>query len=80
MSFMLDTGRTIGTPCWTYTIAGHSPSEKITWHQSGFDQGHDHPVVCIGWDDAQAYTKWLSRKREKCTVYWKSKSGIYRTR
>lgn len=32
------------------------------WRSPGFQQGESHPVVCVNWEDAQAYAKWLSRK------------------
>ena len=28
----------------------------------GFSQSDDQPVVCVSWNDAVAYAKWLSRK------------------
>jgi formylglycine-generating enzyme required for sulfatase activity len=30
-----------------------------SWRDPGFKQGHDHPVVCVRWFDAQAYVAWL---------------------
>ena len=32
------------------------------WHSPGFPQTGRDPVVCVNWDDAQAYVAWLSAK------------------
>jgi formylglycine-generating enzyme required for sulfatase activity len=32
----------------------------LNWRSPGFDQGEDHPVVCVSWNDAQVYLKWLN--------------------
>ncbi len=30
---------------------------KRNWEQPGFDQGSDHPVVCVNWNEVQEYLK-----------------------
>jgi formylglycine-generating enzyme required for sulfatase activity len=37
---------------WEYT-AGRN------WRSPGFSQTESHPVVCVSWNDAQEYLKWL---------------------
>lgn len=38
-----------------------SNSKDRTWRAPGFTQSGDHPVVCIGYDDAQAFVRWLAQ-------------------
>ena len=40
-------------------------NEKYSWRSAGFKQTDEHPVVCVSWDDAVAFCKWLSRKEGK---------------
>jgi formylglycine-generating enzyme required for sulfatase activity/uncharacterized caspase-like protein len=35
------------------------------WRSPGFSQNDNHPVVCISWNDAMAYAKWLSQQTGK---------------
>lgn len=32
------------------------------WRNPGFKQADDHPVVCVGFNDIQAYVAWLSKQ------------------
>jgi Uncharacterized conserved protein len=36
------------------------PNPKATWKTLGFVQDDAHPVVCVTWEDAQDYVRWLS--------------------
>jgi formylglycine-generating enzyme required for sulfatase activity len=51
--------------------AGLHPSQAVvregkkfypSWRKHWFEQGPDHPVVLIAWEDAIAYCNWLSRE------------------
>jgi sulfatase modifying factor 1 len=38
-----------------------------TWKNTGFEQTDEHPVVCVSWNDAQEFCKWLAKKSgRKC--------------
>jgi formylglycine-generating enzyme required for sulfatase activity len=34
----------------------------VSWDKPNFKQEDNHPVICISWNDANAYIKWLSQK------------------
>jgi formylglycine-generating enzyme required for sulfatase activity len=34
----------------------------LNWRSPGFPQSNRDPVVCVSWNDAQAYVAWLNRK------------------
>jgi formylglycine-generating enzyme required for sulfatase activity len=39
-----------------------------SWRNPGFVQGHDHPVVCVSWEDANEFCKWLSNRSAGMTI------------
>ncbi|MBK8283894.1 MAG: SUMF1/EgtB/PvdO family nonheme iron enzyme [Ahniella sp.] len=42
-----------------------SGSKQRTWQNPGFAQADSHPVVCVNFEDTQAYVDWLSRQTGK---------------
>lgn len=34
----------------------------VSWNEPNFVQEEDHPVVCVSWNDANAFCKWLALK------------------
>ena len=34
--------------------------DRASWRSPGFSQSDEHPAVCVSWDDARAYARWLS--------------------
>ena len=37
----------------------------FSWRQPGYPQAFRHPVACVSWTEAEAYTAWLSMKTGK---------------
>lgn len=59
-AFVRATGYVAKGACLVTREAKEVLSGENDWRNPGHPQGGDHPVVCVSWVDATAYTKWLS--------------------
>ena len=55
--FVQATDRAMGEFCLKDEYSSYRNRD---WLRPGFAQEDSHPVVCVSWDDAQAYAAWLS--------------------
>src|SRR5262245_47542811 len=60
--FAAETNRPDPDSCVTLSASGTFIDTKGNWRSPGFSQTGRDPVVCVSWDDAQAYVGWLSAK------------------
>jgi len=63
--FVSATGYSVGSACWTYEGGTWEERSGRMWLDPGFRQSDRDPMVCVSWDDARAYTEWLSRQTGK---------------
>ena len=60
--FVVDTGYSAVNSCYIAKSEMYEEPVGEDWRNPGFDQSGRHPVACVNWNDAQAYTAWLSRE------------------
>jgi len=54
-----------GGGCYTYTGKVWGKDSTKNWRDPGFSQTDEHPVVCVSWNDSNAYIDWFNRKTGK---------------
>ncbi len=51
-----------GEGCAVWSGSQYERDPARHWASPGFEQTDDHPVVCVSWNDAQAYLQWLNTR------------------
>jgi formylglycine-generating enzyme required for sulfatase activity len=51
-----------GKGCRAYKSGSWQWVEDTNWRNPHFSQEDNHPVVCVSWNDATFYAKWLSKQ------------------
>jgi formylglycine-generating enzyme required for sulfatase activity len=64
-AFERETGRSASAGCYESSMPKAAKRDKADWKSPGLDQTGRDPVVCVSWDDAQAYVAWLNTKLRK---------------
>ena len=63
--FLSETGYPVDSSCEGRGYATLPGAANARWRDPGFRLGARHPISCVRWSDAVAYTRWLGRKTGK---------------
>ena len=58
--FVQATGHKTQDQCWQFDRANGIALKDIKWDAPAVAPGEFHPVMCVTWEDANAYVAWLS--------------------
>ena len=64
-AFVRTTHRPIAKGCQWTGKKGRDADKFASWDDLGFEQSASDPVVCVSWNDARDYARWLSRRTGK---------------
>ena len=60
-AFVEDAEYDMPAGCWVWNGTKVAFDAQRDWRQPGFTQTDQDPVVCVNWEDAQAYARWFSQ-------------------
>ena len=60
--FVEEAGYATKGSCFVWSGLRYEHDVSKSWREPGFAQTDEDPVVCVNWNDARAYTRWLSAK------------------
>ncbi|MDP1673142.1 MAG: formylglycine-generating enzyme family protein [Burkholderiales bacterium] len=46
--------------CFVWSGSEHRLDNGTAWDRPGYPQDDRHPAICVSWEDAEAYVRWLS--------------------
>ena len=75
-AFVSETGYRSNSGCYDNGGPNSPKVAGASWKNPGFKQTDNDPVICVSWDDAQAYVSWLNRKLQRSGSA--SGEGLYR--
>jgi formylglycine-generating enzyme required for sulfatase activity len=64
-AFVSETGYRSDGGCYDNGNPNSPKRAGASWKNPGFKQTDNDPVICVSWDDAQAYVSWLNRKLQR---------------
>ena len=68
--FVETTGHKTESSCWLWqeVTSDHNWGINMkagSWKTQKYARSDDHPVMCVTWEDANAYARWLSKETDK---------------
>ena len=60
--YQTDAEKKNGALIWSWDTKKWEAKTDANWKNPYFPQAQDHPVVCVSWNDAQNYVRWLFKK------------------
>jgi formylglycine-generating enzyme required for sulfatase activity len=63
--FVRESGHVASGGCFVWNGSKYEQDASKDWRNPGFAQTDKDPVVCVNWNDANAYTAWLTKKTGK---------------